>query len=152
MRVLIGLTIVSLLVASCLPDAPANEGTANTLTIVSGSGRHQFKIEVAATGDAQARGLMFRRTLAPDAGMLFVYPSTAPLTMWMKNTYLPLDMLFIDDAGRITHFVERTVPLSTKIVRSNGPARAVLEVNGGTVSRLGIVKGDRVIHPFFEQR
>ena len=152
MRMLVGLTVASLVLASCLPDTPTGEGDANRLTILSGSERHRFEIEVAATSDAHARGLMFRRTLPQDAGMLFVYASTASIAMWMKNTYLPLDMLFIDDTGRITHFVERTVPLSTEIIRSNGPARAVLEVNGGTVSRLGIARGDRVIHPVFGQR
>jgi uncharacterized membrane protein (UPF0127 family) len=147
---LIGLAAIGLILVSCLPDeVPAGAGEANRLTVVTGSGRHQFEIEVAATSDTQARGLMYRRKLAPDAGVLFVYPATGPLSMWMKNTYLPLDMLFIDAAGHITHIVERTVPLSTRIIRSNGPARAVLEVNGGTVDRLGIAKGDRVVHPVF---
>lgn len=149
MRMLLGLVIVGLLAGSCLPDSSAGDGASSELTIVSGTGRHQFKIEIATTGEAQARGLMFRRTLAPDAGMLFVYPVNGPIRMWMKNTYLPLDMLFVDDSGRITHIAERTVPHSTKIIRSNGPVRAVLEVNGGTASRLGITKGDRVIHAVF---
>lgn len=149
MRRLLGLMVVGLLIGSCSPDSPAGEGASNDLTIVSGTGRHQFTIEIAATRETQARGLMFRQSLARDAGMLFVYPASGPITMWMKNTHLPLDMLFIDEAGRITHIVERTVPQSTEIIGSNGPVRAVFEVNGGTVSRLGIAKGARVIHPAF---
>ena len=92
-------------------------------------------------------GLMFRTALAPDAGMLFLYPTPRETSFWMQNTYLPLDMLFIDEDGVIRHIAERTVPLSTTPVPSNGPVRAVLEVNGGTSDRLGIAVGDRVSWP-----
>ncbi len=81
--------------------------------------------------------------------MLFVYPSDAPVSMWMKNTFIPLDMFFIGSDGRITHIAERTVPQSTELIGSNGPVRAVLELNGGTASRLGIKPGDRVVHRVF---
>lgn len=152
MRNLMGLMVVGLLIASCLPDSRTGSGKAKTLAIVTNSGRHAFTIEVANTPETQAQGLMFRRTLASDAGMLFVYAANGPIAMWMKNTYIPLDMLFIDEAGRITHIVERTVPLSTAIIRSKGPARAVLEVNGGTVSRLGVAPGDRVVSSALAER
>jgi len=125
-------------------SAGANE-IREALTVVSASGRHAFRVEVAISPEAQAQGLMFRRSLDADAGMLFVYPVAHRITMWMKNTYIPLDMLFIDDAGKISHIVERTVPLSLAIIRSRDPARAVLELNGGTAARLGIKKGDRVL-------
>lgn len=152
MRTLSGLLVAGLLLASCLPDSPADEAASDELTIVSASGRHAFKIEIARTPETQARGLMFRRALASDAGMLFVYPANGPITMWMKNTYIPLDMLFINDTGRITHIAERTVPLSTEFIGSKGSVRAVLELNGGTASRLGIAKGDRVVSAVFTQR
>jgi len=92
---------------------------------------------------------MYRRKMAADAGMLFVYPSDAPVSMWMKNTFIPLDMFFIGSDGRITHIAERTVPQSTELIGSYGPVRGVLELNGGTASRLGIKPGDRVIHRLF---
>ena len=92
---------------------------------------------------------MFRRHLAADAGMLFIYPAPQVLTMWMKNTYLPLDMLFIASDGRIVQIVQRTVPRSLQIISSGEIAIAVLEVNGGTVSRLKIKKGARVKRPAF---
>ena len=95
---------------------------------------------------------MFRRELPRDAGMLFIYDAEATLTMWMKNTYLPLDMLFIAADGSIINIAERTVPQSMQIISSRGAALAVLEVNGGTVSRLGIAVGDRVRHSAFKNR
>lgn len=122
-----------------------------TLIIKAQGGRHRFSVEIADTGPRQARGLMFRRDLPRDQGMLFLYRTETAMAMWMKNTYLPLDMLFIAGDGRIVHIVERTVPLSTQLIGSNGPAAAVLEVVGGTVSRLGIALGDRVIHPAFDK-
>jgi uncharacterized membrane protein (UPF0127 family) len=119
------------------------------LTIRTSAGAHDFRVELATTNDQQATGLMYRRKMAADAGMLFVYPSDAPVSMWMKNTFIPLDMFFIGSDGRITHIAERTVPQSIELIGSNGPVRAVLELNGGTASRLGIKPGDRVIHRLF---
>ena len=119
------------------------------LSIHSGSHDHRFSVEVARTPRQQAQGLMFRRRLGADAGMLFVYVSQEITSMWMKNTLIPLDMLFIDRAGRIVHIVERTIPRSTATISSRRPAAAVLELNAGTVSRLGIKPGDRVHSPVF---
>jgi uncharacterized membrane protein (UPF0127 family) len=102
------------------------------------------------TADEQRKGLMYRRTMPANAGMLFLYDNGSRVTMWMSNTYIPLDMLFIAADGRITHIVERTVPMSTELIGSNGPVRAVLELNGGTASRLGIEVGDKVRHPAFQ--
>lgn len=122
----------------------------STLVIVSGDERHPFTVEMAVTSEQRAQGLMFRRELAADAGMLFDFgkrPSRA--AMWMKNTLIPLDMLFIAPDGRIESIAERTVPHSLESISSRGPVRAVLELNGGTVSRLGIEPGDRVEHPLF---
>lgn len=90
---------------------------------------------------------MYRRRLAADAGMLFIFEKPEPARFWMKNTYIPLDIIFIAPDGRISNIAERTVPLSLETVASDGPVVAVLEVNGGTAARLGIRPGDRVIHP-----
>lgn len=120
------------------------------LTIESAAGRHTFRVELARTPQEQARGLMFRRRLAPDAGMLFVNRRPEVALMWMKNTLIPLDMLFIDAEGRIVRIAERTVPESEATVSSGVPVVAILELNGGTASRLGIAAGDRVVSPALE--
>ena len=119
------------------------------LTIESAGGRHKFTVEVATTPAQLEQGLMFRRTLAPEAGMLFDFQHPSPVSMWMKNTFIPLDMLFIDAQGRIINIAERTVPGSLDPVGAAAPARAVLELNGGTASRLDIRPGDRVLFPIF---
>jgi uncharacterized protein len=115
------------------------------LTIDSGRGALTFNVELATTPDQMEVGLMFRQNLAPDAGMLFVYPSEQQVAFWMKNTVIPLDMLFIAGDGKIRRIVERTIPLSTAVIPSVDEVRAVLEVNGGTAARLGIKPGD-VVH------
>ena len=92
---------------------------------------------------------MYRRSMAANAGMLFDYGSMRHIRMWMKNTYLPLDMIFIDSKGKIINIVERTIPHSLSVISSRGRVRAVLELNSGTASRLGINEGDRVIHSIF---
>ena len=119
------------------------------LSVISKSKSHEFIVEIARTDRQQRQGLMFRRRLASNEGMLFVYSSAKILKMWMKNTYLPLDMLFIDARGRIVNIVERTIPGSLETISSVEQAMAVLEVNGGTSSRLKIQKGDRVRHRAF---
>ena len=147
MRILSMLAVALSLVFATLLQAAPGDKKMSPLVIEAGSGKHTFNVELALTADQQAKGLMYRRTLAPDAGMLFVYARPSPVTMWMKNTYIPLDMLFIGADGRILHMVERTVPLSTELIGSDKAIRAVLELNGGTASRLGIRTGDRVVHP-----
>ncbi len=119
------------------------------LEIVAGGERHLFRIEMAITPDERSRGLMNRRELAPDAGMLFDYGKPRFVSFWMKDTLIPLDMMFIKDDGRIARIAKRTIPLSLAAVPSGEPVRAVLEVNGGTADRLGIGPGDTVIHPIF---
>ena len=119
------------------------------LTIVSSTGRHQFKVEIAETQAQMTQGLMFRRSLAPDAGMLFDYKAPTVATMWMRNTLIPLDMLFVDGQGRIVNIHQRAVPQSLDIIAAAAPVRAVIELNGGTVARLGIAPGDQVQHPIF---
>jgi len=119
------------------------------LTIVSVTGSHRFKIEVAETPAQMTQGLMFRTSLALDAGMLFDYKEPTTTTMWMRNTLIPLDMLFVDERGRIVNIHERAVPQSPDIISSTAPVRAVIELNGGTAARLGIAPGDRVVYPAF---
>ena len=116
---------------------------AGKLTIASGSAKHDFNVEIARSQDQHRQGLMWRTKLAPDAGMLFIYESEQPVSMWMSNTLIPLDMLFIAGDGRIVRVAERTVPRSEEIISSGRPVMFVLELNGGTAARLGIKPGDR---------
>lgn len=118
--------------------------TTGQLTIESGGKSHVFKIELALNQEQQEQGLMYRRTMAADAGMLFLYDAPRDITMWMKNTLLPLDMLFVAADGTITRIVERAVPQSLTTIPSGGPAKAVIELNGGTAARLGLKPGDHV--------
>ncbi len=119
------------------------------LTIVTGAGEHGFTVEIADTPARQAQGLMFRQSLAEDAGMLFIYPRAQPVSMWMKNTLIPLDMLFIREDGRIESIAQDAVPHDLTPIQSGGPVRAVLELPAGTTARLGVKPGDRIVHSVF---
>jgi len=119
------------------------------LTIGSPGGPHKFTVEVATTPGQMEQGLMFRHSLAADAGMIFDYGVPSMGAMWMKNTLIPLDMLFVDQQGRVINIHERAVPGSLEPIAAAAPARAVIELNGGTAARLGIKPGDRVIFPIF---
>ena len=107
---------------------------------------HRFSVEVADEPAEQRRGLMYRRALPPDHGMIFVHSEPQRIVMWMKNTYVSLDMLFIR-GGRVTSIAARTTPHSEKRIRSEGLADAVLEIAGGEAERRGLRRGDRVLHP-----
>lgn len=120
------------------------------LAIVTAGGvRHDFRIELAVTPEQRSQGLMHRKTLAADAGMLFVYSRSREVAMWMKNTFVSLDMLFISAEGEVVRIAERTEPLSLTTIQSGSPVKGVLEVVAGTVARLGIQPGDRILHPAF---
>jgi hypothetical protein len=119
------------------------------LVIETAKGKFPFEIELALTPPQMEQGLMFRRSLAADAGMLFDYGDPQPIAMWMKNTLIPLDMIFIGQDGKVLDFRERAVPMSLDTIEPKVPARAVLEVNAGTVNRLGLGVGDTVHHAFF---
>ncbi len=112
--------------------------------IETAGGVRLFHVELAETSEQRSRGLMYRRTLAPDAGMLFLFPVHERPTMWMANTWLPLDMLFLAADGRIVDIFPNTVPRSRLVISSPHPARMVLELRGGTARRLGIAPGDRI--------
>jgi uncharacterized membrane protein (UPF0127 family) len=116
-----------------------------TLEIERSGGRDSFRIWIADTGSRQEQGLMWIRELPPDFGMVFPLSPPREMDMWMKNTYLPLDMLFFDSAGRVTHIQERTTPLSEDIIESGGVVAGVVELLGGEVNRRGIKVGDRII-------
>ncbi len=127
----------------------ANVGTPSfpksTLTIDTADGKqHKFAVQVATTPEQTEYGLMFRRQLNDDTGMLFIWDRPWVIKMWMKNTYIPLDMLFLDATGKITHITADAKPESLDIISSEVPSSAVIEVSGGTASRLGILVGDKV--------
>lgn len=109
--------------------------------------KHVFEVWLADSDRRLSQGLMFVRSLPPARGMLFVHPQPRVLSMWMKNTYIPLDMLFIDEQGRVVTIVENTTPHSLATVSSKKPAIAVLEIAGGEAKRLGLQAGQRVSHP-----
>jgi uncharacterized membrane protein (UPF0127 family) len=111
------------------------------------TGEHSFDIEVMTTFGERAKGLMFRRSLPANSGMLFVYDRPQPATMWMKNTYIPLDMVFIAQDGTVHRIEANTEPFSTALISSEGDIVAVLELNAGEAARIGLKRGDRAIYP-----
>ncbi len=130
------------------PGAPP---VVEPLTIETAAGdKHTFKVEVVKDDKARDRGLMFRQSLPDDGGMLFDYDPPQSIAFWMKNTYLPLDIVFIDAKGVILNIAADTTPLSLQQLPSTGEARGVLEVKGGTTARFGIKPGDRVRHRIFD--
>ena len=120
-----------------------------TLEIASKTGVHAFSVEIADTEPEREKGLMFRKELPEGQGMLFDFHREQEVGFWMKNTYVSLDMIFIRGDGRILSIAENTEPLSTRVIPSNGPVRAVLEVVAGTARKFGIAPGDRVASPIF---
>ena len=130
--------------ASARAEAPLAQGR---LEIRTAKASHGFSIEIVDTEEKRAEGLMFRTEMAADHGMLFDFRREQPVAFWMKNTYLPLDMIFVKADGRILSIAENTTPMSEALVPSRGAVRFVFEVVAGTSKRLGIAPGDRMIHP-----
>ena len=130
----------------------ARAANVEPLEIVTKTGVHVFSVEMATTEEEKTTGLMYRKELADGKGMLFDFSPEQEVSMWMKNTYIPLDMIFIRSDGRILRIAENTEPLSTKIIPSRGLAKGVLEVIAGTAQKYGIAPGDRVAHPLFNGR
>ena len=142
--------LAAILVVGCaVGSAPVRAASFQPLEIVTKSGVQVFSVEMATTEEEKTTGLMYRKELADGKGMLFDFKPEQEVSMWMKNTYVSLDMIFIRADGRILRIAENTEPLSTKIISSQGPARAVLEVVAGTAQKYGIRPGDRVGHPLF---
>jgi hypothetical protein len=144
----LALLVSLLMIASRTPGVGAD---LDTLEIVSKTGVHPFAVELAMSEEQRERGLMFRRELPEGRGMLFKFEPDQVVTMWMHNTYIPLDMIFIRGDGRILRIAENTTPQSDRIISSGGLARGVLEVIAGTARKLGLAPGDRVAHPWFDQ-
>src|SRR5258708_25223600 len=148
-----GLSFAALLVAvaACLvASSPTARGAEQQiLEIASRTGVHVFSVELAVTDDERSRGLMFRRSVPESYGMLFDFQRDPEVTMWMRNTYVSLAMIFIHSDGRIRRIAESTETESDKIIPSGGQVRAVLEVAAGTARKLGIEAGDRVATPIF---
>jgi len=127
------------------PHTVANEALQRVpLTVVTAAGPTVFKVEIADTDAKRETGLMYRKMLPADEGMLFDFQTTEPVYFWMKNTIVPLDMIFIRADGTIARIAERTVPFSERTVPSVQPVRFVLEVVAGTAARLGLKAGDRI--------
>jgi uncharacterized protein len=131
---------------------PAHAADPKSLEIISKNGVHVFAVELAVSDEERARGLMYRREVPEGQGMLFDFKRDQNVDMWMENTYVSLDMIFIRADGRIARIAENTVPLSRAIVSSGAPVRAVFEVVAGTAKKLGIAAGDKVAHPMFPAR
>ena len=119
------------------------------LVAVTPLGKFDFNVEIAATDAQRTTGLMYRQSMARDAGMLFDFKISRPVMMWMKNTYLPLDMVFIDKSGRIVRIAKDTTPHSLDVISSGGPVRYVLELNAGTSERVGLQAGQVLQHRLF---
>jgi len=134
-----------------LRGPPAYAAGQTTIEIISKSGRHPFAVELATNGVERAVGLMFRKELPKGRGMLFDFQQEQAVAFWMRNTYIPLDMIFIRSDGRILRIAENTEPLSERIISSGGPVRAVLEVVAGTAKKYGITAGDRVASPILRR-
>ena len=135
-----------------LAGQPVRAATFQPLEIATKSGVHVFSVEMATSEEEKTTGLMYRKELPDGKGMLFDFSPEQQVSMWMKNTHISLDMIFIRADGRILRIAENTQPLSTKIISSGGPAKGVLEVIAGTAQKYGIQPGDRVAHPLFNGR
>lgn len=146
---------VLLLAAAYLPAAYAGspgediEFETDQLVVETRTGSHAFEIEIARSAEERAHGLMYREELAEGHGMLFIYPGEGPVSMWMRNTYLSLDIIFIRGNGEIAAIETDAKPLSSELMSSETAVHAVLEVPAGTTEKLGIEIGDRVRHDTF---
>jgi uncharacterized membrane protein (UPF0127 family) len=150
MRPPIALAAVAVICA--LMSAGAQAASVQPLEIVTRTGVQVFSVEMATTEQEKETGLMYRKELADGKGMLFDFSPEQQVSMWMKNTYISLDMIFIRADGRILRIAENTEPESTRIISSGGLAKGVLEVIAGTAKKYGIQPGDRVAHPLFNGR
>ncbi len=148
---MIRFVFASVAALACLAQLAFAQLAVTPLSIKSGETIHSFTVEIADTPDAIRQGLMFRESLAPDAGMLFDFGDVRPASMWMKNTLIPLDMLFMNDNGQVIAIARNAVPGSHRSLGPGVPVRAVLEIPGGRAKALGITPGDTVEHPIFRK-
>jgi uncharacterized membrane protein (UPF0127 family) len=150
-RTLRAASLAASLALTFVAAAPARAAEEQALEIVTRNGVFPFTVEIAVTDEERQKGLMFRRSLPEGRGMLFDFKQDVNATMWMKNTYISLDMIFIRANGVIQSIAEKTEPESTRLIPAGAPVRAVLEVIAGTARKLGIKPGDRVAHPLFRR-
>jgi uncharacterized membrane protein (UPF0127 family) len=150
-RTIIGLGVALMLAGACAPGGPTDDRgePLEALSIVTASGTHSFLVEIADDDAERAQGLMYRLPLEDDRGMLFQFPDMAERGFWMRNTPSSLDIIYIDNAGRIVSIAQHTTPNSDANIPSYGPAKGVLEVRAGRAAEIGARAGDQVIHPFF---
>jgi uncharacterized membrane protein (UPF0127 family) len=125
--------------------------TISGLDVVTATGAHHYEVEIADDETTRERGLMYREKMAPNHGMLFEFPSRNPVTFWMKDTFLPLDMAFIDSDGAVKKVVEGAKPFSESLISSDVPVTGVLELNAGQAAAIQLKPGDRVEFPFFRR-
>jgi uncharacterized membrane protein (UPF0127 family) len=140
----IALLLAAVACASRKGTAEPQPATPRVVVVTASGAQHVVNVELARTPEARSRGLMYRESLAPDAGMLFVFDESTRQSFWMRNTLIPLDMIFIDDTGRIVGIVERAEPQTLTGRGVNEPSRYVLEVNGGWSAAHGVAPGDTV--------
>jgi uncharacterized membrane protein (UPF0127 family) len=152
MRAFLGALIAVLVLSGCSPGQQKSQLPTTHIVIDTEHGPAAFEVEMATDDASRQRGLMFRTELAPNAGMLFDFRTEDYRSFWMKNTPLPLDMLFIRGDGTISTITENTIPYSLDAVQSSEPVRAVLEINGGRSRALGIYPGDKVHAAIFGNR
>lgn len=143
------LSLVAAAVLVVTGAAAQGAGPTEAFLVVTGAGVVQLELEIADEPAERTQGLMFRRALEPRTGMLFDFGATGPVTMWMKNTFIPLDMLFVAEDGRIVAIARETVPESLDTISAGEPVRAVIEIAGGSAAALGIAEGDLVARPLF---
>ncbi|WP_406853536.1 DUF192 domain-containing protein [Alsobacter sp. KACC 23698] len=147
---ILSVAIVCLAFGCVLAPRPAQaEPALETLVILTQQGPRTFEVEVMRTDEERAKGLMFRRYLPADRGMLFDFKETQPVMMWMKDTFIPLDMVFIRKDGTIARVAADTEPHSTRTISSGEPVFGVLEINAGMAAKLGVRPGDKVQHALF---
>ena len=146
------MSVAAVLALGALTGFGAQAASIQPLEIVTKNGVQVFSVEMATTPEEKETGLMYRKELPDGKGMLFDFSPEQQISMWMKNTFISLDMIFIRADGRILRIAENTEPQSTKIISSGGPAKGVLEVIAGTAQKYGIAPGDRVAHPLFKAR
>jgi uncharacterized protein len=146
-RSLIGFAITAMMSSQVVAQDVAR---IEPLSVVTSSSATLFSAEIADTDELRERGLMFRHVLPKDSAMLFDFGKPRPAAMWMKNTYIALDMLFVRADGTIAALAENTEPFSTQIISVEEPVKGVVELAAGTVKRLGIKRDDKVYHEIFK--
>ena len=144
------LAVSLLAVNATVKTVKAEQLKVEIVKVKSAKGEYYFNTEIAKTDREREKGLMYRQSLARDAAMLFLWDTDRPIQMWMKNTNIPLDMVFIRSDGKIANIAHKTIPHSRRLLSSKGQVRAVLELSAGTAEKIGLAEGNRVFHRVFK--